>query len=340
MPSIKRSGVKAEEKKTGFESYDGPEPKKRGMYRARVTNIKFAHFKSGAQGFKINLSLEAAKGDPKDHAQFDGYPIITNIVFGDKEAMLTRESNLYAALGVKDDPTIVTKDEVGEKGTETEIKSIGGKSIEALRKAIVNADIKIGTYEGADRPEVDGIYVFREAVGGPKKTVEFVDESEEDEEDDDLLEDDEAEEEDEEQSIEERTEELMAASLAELKALATGDYDIDIKGMKKAQIVDAIVAYEFEEDGAAVLEDDEEEEDEDDEVEVDDEEDDEDSDDEEEEDDAEEERAAELADLDRNALKAIIKGHDPAFRVLKSHTEDDLREAIIDIEFGAGTTPF
>lgn len=340
MPSIKRSGVKAEEKKTGFESYDGPEPSKRGMYRARVTNVKLAHYKSGSQGLKVFLSLEAAKGDPKDHAKFDGFPIITNVVFGDKEASLTKESNFYAAVGVKSEPTIVTTAELGDKGTDVDIKTIGGKTVEALRKAIVNADIKIGQYEGENRPEVDGIYVFREALGGPKTEVAF-ESDDEDEEDEDLLEEDEVDEDeaedDEEQTAEERTAELAGASLAELKTLATEEYDIDIKGLKKAQIVEAIVAYEFD---AAVLDEDEEEDDEEEEDDVEVEEEDDEEEDDEEDDDAEEERVAELADLDRNALKAIIKGHDPAFRVLKSHTEDDLRDAIIDIEFGAGTTPF
>lgn len=45
-------------------------------------------------------------------------------------------------------------------------------------------------------------------------------------------------------------------------------------------------------------------------------------------------RVAELNALDRTALKNILKSdHDSDFKVLKRHTDDDLREAILAIEF-------
>ena len=56
--------------------------------------------------------------------------------------------------------------------------------------------------------------------------------------------------------------------------------------------------------------------------------------DDEEEDDGEfEARQAELAGMDRTALKTALKAVDPEFRVLKRHTDDELREAILDVEF-------
>ncbi len=57
-------------------------------------------------------------------------------------------------------------------------------------------------------------------------------------------------------------------------------------------------------------------------------------DDEDEEDDgAFEARQAELAEMDRTAIKAELKKADPDFRVLKKHTDDDLRNEVLDTEF-------
>lgn len=44
-------------------------------------------------------------------------------------------------------------------------------------------------------------------------------------------------------------------------------------------------------------------------------------------------REAELAKMDRAQLKTLLKGLDSAFKVLKRHTDDELRSAIIDLEF-------
>lgn len=330
MPSVKRTGVKAVEKKTGFESYDGPEPHKRGMYRSRVKQLRFKEFKSGAQGFSILTECEAAKGDPKDHAQFDGYGIWSNLVFGDAEGSLARESNFYAALGLKDDPTILFEDGDITKGVD--IKSLGGKSLEAIKKLIVNVDIKMSKYEGEDRPEVDGIYKISESATPTPRAAAPVDEEEEEDESD-LMEEDESEEEEaeEEEGLEERTAELEEASLADLRNLAK-EYEIKTVGLKKPQLIEAILAEEFPADGAAALEDDEEEEEDDEEVEEADEE-------EEDEDDSRATREAELTDLDRAELKKIIKGHQPDFKVLTRTTEAELVEAILAAEFD-GETPF
>ncbi len=81
------------------------------------------------------------------------------------------------------------------------------------------------------------------------------------------------------------------------------------------------------EDEDVVEEEEPEEEEEEEEVEAEEEE-------EEEEDDGEfEARTAELEALDRTQTKAILKGLDPEFKMLKKHSDEDLRNAILDIEF-------
>lgn len=336
MPSIKRAGVKAQEVKTGFESYDGPEPHRRGMYRSKITQANFKQFKSGSQGYVLLLELEAEKGDPKDHAQFDGYPIWVNLVLGDKEAMLTRESNFYAALGVKDGPNVVFEDGDLEQGVK--IKNIGGKNPIGT---YVNADIKMGSYNGEPRPEVDGVYKLRSAGTVAKASAPI----EPDEEEEDLLEGNE--EAEDEQTAEEREAELKAATLADLRSIAKEE-GIDTAGLKKADLVAAILDYEY---GEGVDEDAEEPEDEEEPDEADEadepDEDEEEDDEEEEEDDEEEadderaEREQELAELNRIELKRILKDLDSEFTVLKRHSDDDIRGFILDQEFGADDeTPF
>jgi len=316
MPSIKRSGVKSREVKTGFEAYDGPEPNKRGVYRSRIVQFNYKQFRSGATGYAILLELEAQKGDPKGHAQYDGYPIWTNIVFGDKEAMITREENLNAALGVKDEPNVVFEDGNIESGVK--VKTIGGKNPIG---AIVNADIKMGSFEGNPRPEVDSIFKVREIDSKVSKAV--VSEEEPEEED---------EEGSDEMSYDDRLTELKSSSIGDLRRIAEEDYDLEIKGLKKVDLVQAILDEEFPPEDE---EDDEEPEDEAEDEEDDEAEDDEDDDDEE--DDEEDERAereAELSELTRIQLKSALRKVDPDFTVKKSHTEQNLVQAILDAEFG------
>lgn len=327
MPSVKRTGVKSAEVKTGFESYDGEEPKRRGMYRARISILQFKQFRTGSQGFKVQVILEAQKGDPKGHKQFDGYPSFANIVFGDKEALITRENNFYAALGLKDEPVIVYDDK-GDLEDGIDVKTLGGKSLAALKKVYVNVDLK-PRRDGQDGMEIDGIYKLKEvATSGAGKP-------EAEEEDADLLE--EEGEDDEETGDEARAEELAEASLPDLRALAK-EYGIKTVGLKKDAIIEAILAYE-----AELPEDEEEPEDEEaDEEEPDDEpEEDEEEDEEEADDDERAARSEELSGLNRIQLKTVLKGHQPDFVVLKRHTEADLIELILVEEFGAdGETPF
>lgn len=328
MPSVKRTGVKSAEVKTGFESYDGPEPTKRGMYRARISILQFKKFKANAetgiqaQGLKVQVILEAQAGDPKGHKQFDGYPQFSNVIFGDKEALITRENNFYAALGLKDEPTIVYEDK-GDIEQGVDIKTIGGKSLAAIKKMFVNVDLK-PRRDGQDGMEVDAIYKLKEVAGrGAGKA------DEEPEEDEDLLEKDEDAEEETEAEGDDRREELAAAALPDLRALAK-EYSIKTVGLKKDDLIDAIIDYE-----ADLPE--EEEEPEEDEPEEDEEE----PEEEEADDDERAARVAELAGLDRAKLKVVLKGVLPDFTVYKSTTEDDIRNVIIGEEFGEdGETPF
>jgi hypothetical protein len=342
MPSVKRN-VKSEVKKTGFEAYDGPEPTKRAIYRGKIKQLNFKEYNSGAQGFSMLIELEAEKGDPKDHAQFDGYPIWTNLVLGDKEAMQARESNFYAALGAKDEPAIVFED--GDLKGGVKVTSIGGKK--NLIDAVVNADIKLAMYEGNLRPEVDGIYKFTEGGIKPKfpSAAEQATDTEEDEDEVDT-EVEETEEDDEDAEVAARQEELEAMTLAAIRKVAKG-HDIVTLKKTKDELVEAVMDVEYpvaedDEPMATAADEDDEEAEEDSEEEA---EDDEEEDEEEEEEDedldasAEDTRKAELAELDRTALKKLLKDLNPAFKVFKTTEDAALRDAIIAAEFGS-ETPF
>ncbi|AWY05143.1 hypothetical protein SEA_KRAMPUS_46 [Microbacterium phage Krampus] len=345
MPSIKSrmpSGIKSQEVKTGFEAYDGPVPDKRGFYRAKITSLKWGKNSGGSYGFTLVANLEAAAGDPKDHAQFDGMPmfshsIITETADGSalKEGSVNNLSNLYAALGAKDDPdVIVAKGDPDEN--KLDVTKVG--TVNPIGR-IINIDMGFETYNGERRPTVSGVFAFKEEAGKTsRKATAVVEEEPEDEDDDeDLTEDDE--------EFAAREEELNAMTLAKIKGIAK---ELKVTGKNKAELVEAILDAEFPEDGAAALdEEDDEDEDEDeegdepDEDEADDEEeDDEDEEEDDEEDDGSAERLEELAGFNRVALKKILAEVDPSFRPLKKHSDDDLRDAIIAAEFGDDETPF
>lgn len=323
MPSLKRD-VSSAPDRTGFEAYDGPIPKQQGLYRAEVKQFDYKKFKSGSTGFRLLVELAAAEGSAR--TEFDGFPLWVNIVFGDKEAMLAREKALYKAWGNSDGkPNIKLGDGDIDNDETVKVLAIDGKKTIG---AFVKVDLQQGTYQGESRMEGDGIYrSIDDAPGGAASSVKV--EVAEDDEDDELLEDGE------EVSFEERTDELKKMALAALRKVAEGDYDIEIKGLKKADLIEAILDHEFGSDDSA------EEADEDEEVEIDEDEDDvEVEDDEEEEDEESDEedesdaRLAELLLLDRAEIKAALKAADPAFKVLKKHTDAELAKATVDAEFG------
>lgn len=339
MPTFKLKGAKAVEVKSGFEPYDGPEPSRNGMYRGVIKVAKHGMNSSKSEGFSLTLELEAAAGDPKGHAQFDGFPMFSRSIITDtadgsalKEGAQRNLSNFLAALGTKDEPDVVL--DPNDDGDKVNVLKIGGKKVVG---AVVNIDVQMKMYEGERRPEVGGIYPYKEidAPTGTGRPAALEPDEEEDESD--LLDtaSDEAEEGEEgDDEFAERQAELEALGIPALKAIAKED-GVGISGTKAA-LIERILDAEFAaEDEAEEAEDDEPEdadEAEDDEAEEADDED-EAEDDEPEDDEEREARVAELADMQRPALKAVLKEIAADFTVLKRHTDDDLREQIIGVEF-------
>jgi len=336
MPSFKLKG-KAQEVKSGFEPYDGPEPTRNGMYRAVIKVIKHGLNSSKSEGFSITLELQAAPGDPKGHAQYDGFPMFSRSIITDtadgsalKEGAQRNLDNFLAALGTGDNPDVVLAEGDGDK---VDVKKIGGRNPVG---AVVNIDLQMKNFEGERRPEVGGIYPYKEidAPTGKGRAAALVVEDDEPEDDEaDLMEgSDEAEGDDDEYTA--REEELNGLGIPALKKIAK-ELEIGISGTKAA-LVERILDAEFaEEDDSAEDEEEPEDADEADEAEDDEAEDEDEPDDEEEdEDDAEREaRVAELDAMGRPALKAVLKEIAPDFTVLKRHTDDNLREQIISVEF-------
>lgn len=330
MPAIKRNVSKAADT-TGFEPYDGPTPPK-GLYRAIIKSGKITKAKTGRDGIIIVAELEAVKGS--NHAQYDGYPAFTRIYFGDEgeEILQTREKQFYKSLGLnpeKGDVSIVC-DALEDGGR---IKTIGGKKIEGKE---VLVDLREETYEGEPRTSSDGIM--------PVKKVTTKDEPVEDDEveddEDDLVEaeteDEETEDDEEDPEVAERTEELQALTLPALRKIAKA-LDLDPSGLKKAEIVESILDAEFPVEGDEEAEDeDDEDEESDDDLEDAEEEDEEDDEDE----DEESTLRAELADLDRAALKKRISASEDGAKFKKSETDEDLRDRVVALEIGDTEPPF
>lgn len=324
MVSLKIN-AKARETKSGFEPYDGPIPKQKGFYRASLKSVKFGRKKSGSVGFSIVAELEAAAGDPKDHAQYDGYPlfiqsIITEGPSGEelKEGAHRNLENFLAALGTGDNPNVVLEE--GDWEDEPlNVKKIGSRNPAG---AIVNIDLGFDTYDGEKRPTSNGIYICNDSAPSKKSSKVSAEELDDD---DDLLDDVEYDE-SEELSYEERESDLKKLSVSELKAILKADYDLPVGGSKD-ELIDRILDHEYvseeDSDTPAVLDDEIDEEEEELEEEI------------EEDDDADrDQRSKELDGFDREALKKIIKSIEPDFKVFKSTTDENLREAILDSEFG------
>lgn len=338
MPSFKLKGAKAEEVKSGFEAYDGPAPTRKGFYRAVLKKVAFGRNSKGSMGFNLVAELEAAPGDPKDHAIFDGYPMFIRSVITEgadgsalKEGAQRNLSNFLNALGTGDEPTVLLEDGDVEDGVA--VKSIGKRNPVG---AAVNIDMGFEDYQGESRPSANGIYKVKDEAASASKGKVSASEMADDE--DDLL--DEAEEAEAEETEEEdggeyseRAAELETLKLPALKAIAKG-LEVGISGTKDV-LITRILDAEF----ATVLDEDEaeeaEEEEEADEVESEEEEAEEEEEEEADEDDeAYTARVEELAEFDRTALKKILKEVAPDFTILKRHTDDEIRTAITDVEFG------
>lgn len=325
---FKLAGAKAQEQKSGFEAYDGPIPTRRGAYRAKIRQVKLKEFNSGSIGFMIVADFEAAAGDPKDHAQFDGYTMfIQNIIVQTadgsplKEGSQRNVDNFLYAIGVKGEDPLIDH----EKG------EIDKNGVKVLKIGAVNptgqyVSIDCGTeeYGGDMRLTSNGIFRDNSDKVAPK-TVKDED-PDEDEETEGYADDEE------DEDGETREDELAAMTLPALKKLAK---ELGVTATNKAGYVEAILEAESAED------EDEGEEDAEDETEEDESEEEEEEDEESEEDEEEEEddEAAalreELAGLARPKLVSRLKTG--GGRALKSDSDDDLIEKIIKIEI---ETPF
>lgn len=337
MPSIKLKGAKAQEVKTGFEAYDGPTPTRKGFYRAVLKKLKYGlNANSGSYGFNIVLELEAAPGDPKGHGMFDGMPMFSRSIITEgkdgatlKEGAQRNLDNFLAALGTGDEPNVILED--GDIDEQVDVKKIGNRNPIG---AVVNIDLGFETYNNEPRPTINGIYKLKDEAPGASKKATVSAAELADEEDADLFEG-EAEEAEGDDEYAARSEELHALGIPALKNILKSDYDLPISGTKDV-LVERILEHEFAEveDDAEEPEDEEEAEDE---VEGDEEEaedEDEAEEDEAEEDEAQTARIEELAGFDRIALKKILKEVAPDFTVLKRHSDEELRDGIIEAEFG------
>ena len=200
-------------------------------------------------------------------------------------------------------------------------KKAKGRAVDLITDApvgkIVAAEVRDGTGQYSERSEIDGIYdrsiIDDDDLPGEDADYdeEYDEEAEEDEVDDEEYEDDE----EDEEGDDERAEELEGLGLPALRKEAKA-LDIDTTGLKKAELIEAILEAEAEADEDDEDEDDLDDEDLDDE-ELEDEEFEDDEDEEEEEAPAPKRRAAAKAPARKPAAKAPAKAAAPARRVVK-----------------------
>lgn len=227
MPKLKRS-VKGAPDKTGFESYDGPDPRP-GVYRGRIKAASVREASTGTLGFNVLVELEARKGD-KEAARHDGYPAWVRLWLTDKEGNLAREKQFYRALGVKTDDPDTIHDEIDDGG---KIKTIG--RVNPIGK-IVKVDIKTERYDNETRLSPDAIYPV-----DPAKESDADDEPDEDEPDDDIDEDEDFDDDDveDEDDLDEEMPDYASMKLPELKRLAK-EAGIDSKGKSAKALAAAL----------------------------------------------------------------------------------------------------
>lgn len=322
MPSLKLNvDTKA---KSGFEPYDGPEVPTGNGYEAVIKKVALKKSKTGNMYFNVVLELQTKD---KERVKYNGAPVFHRIMIMDSESQQARLGMFMEAI------TGANKAEqsVVYEGGEDEISSSAGAKVTKIGGKnpvgkVVKVDVrynndgdygrqmnpdnlrKAGPVSSDDDIDEDDIDVEEdEDEATSAESADSPDEADEDEtdEDDDLTED-------------ERRAELKKLPIKELRELAEETEEIETKGLKKADLVEAIVAWEFD------LNEDDEDADEDEDSE--DEEDEPDEDEESDEEDEDEDEDDPYTEMDRGALKAEIKKRNPEFKVLKRHTDDDLRE--------------
>lgn len=326
MPSLKVSVNP--EAKSAFESYEGPTPPVGNGYEGVIKNVRVKLGKDSGNPY-LNVLVEH---DTKDanRKQYNGAPQWVRVMFGEHDETQARLAAFVKAITGKanKEANIVDTDVDARSGTGSIVKTIDGVKPDGKR---VKFDIREEAAQGGYDARLSADFI-RRVIDAPVEAGSDEAEDQVDEEDIEV-EDDEAAEGD-ELTREEREAELKKEALADLRAAAK-EAEIDIKGLKKAEIIEAILDWEFE--GAEDEEDGDEEDEEELELEEGDESEEEeeaDEEDEEDGDDPEAEIRAELADLDRAALKARLKESAADKKVFKSTTDDDLRDWIVDAELG------
>lgn len=339
MPALKVK-VNTEAKSAGGQIYEGPTDPPRGVYTGYIQRLALKEAKSGNVYFNALVIFDHNKGEK---AKYNGLPAWHMI-------HMTEDDNIQAELGMF--MKAVTGKEAKEQnvayeGTDADFSTSKGATVRNIggvkpQGKSVKFDIGYETSEGyGTQMRLRNLRGYDPALteGDAEDEVVITTDSEEEAEAEETDED--------EVTREEREAELKKESLADLKAAAL-EAGIDIKGLKKADLIAAILDWEYEEADEDEEAEDEEVEEEAEESEVEEDEEDEEEEEEEEEEDEEEEEEddeadpveelkTELADLDRTALKARLKEADPEAKILKKHTDDDLRTAIVDALF---PTPF
>lgn len=318
MPSLKVSVNHDAE--SSFQPYDGPDLVK-GSYNAVIKQAAVRQGQSSGNPY-LNVLLEV--DEPKgDKSKYNGAPLFGMIFLSDNENVQARLSSFLKAIGGKSSGK--TDVNIAHE-SEDAIDSASGSKIRKI-DGVNPVGKKVRMTLREEQNEGYGLQIRLDTISSRK------DEDEGDEEADTTdeeieVEDDEDDEED--VAREDREKELKKESLADLKAAAK-EAELDIKGLKKAEIIEAILDWEYEdsedEDGDEDDEDDDEEE-----IEVDEDEDDEDDEEEEDEEDEESTLRSELADLDRSALKKRLAAADSTVKVKKSDSDDDVREKVVAAE--------
>lgn len=323
---------------SSFLPYDGPAIAE-GSYTAVFKNPRLKLGKDSGN-YYINFMGEISEPKTSDASKYNGAAVWGMCHFqAEHEAMQARYNSFLAAFGIKTkDPEIVYESqEDADSGKGSKITSIGGVKLDG-RKVRIIVRKKAASQGYAESMDIDLISLFT----GESEAAEDINVEVDDE---DQVEGEEiAEDEDDTEEREARTAELKKEPLADLRAAAK-EAEIDIKGLKKAEIVDAIVEWEFtpvDEDEADEDEESEEAEELEEAEEEDEADEDEDEEAEEEEEEDEEDAEAtlreELSELDRAALKKRLKGLDAEKKVFTKTTEEDLINWIVDLELN--TPPF
>lgn len=348
-------------KPTGFEPYEGPVPKP-GVYWGEIMVMRTAEGKdSGNTYLKVMYKLGPNEDPEKNKCA--GAPIWDNVVPGEHELQQARLAQLLNAVCGKPKAIVLTDDNTNE------VKTIGGKKPVGTRVKLVlqresyqdqpqarvsdvfplpkdvkwptgpvdssdeeleEEDVEEEAEEDGDafearKEELEGMTLVKlkleaKKVEGAKTTGKASDiinsildieyppvEEDEEEESEEVEEDEEAEEEvEDEDPAAERREELSSKTRTQLKVLvkkADPDFKVTTKTTDD-EIREAIIAAEFP-----------------------------DAEEEAEEDvDPQEERRAELSAMSRVQIKKVLIALDPDYKVLKSATDADLVEAVLERE--------